>query len=392
MSYTEIPQWINELPEKVSCWLKTVMNKERFGLFMDCVDSEVPFTLPASTIGLSRLMMVDSILLEQVSGYSPERLRETVLYIQNCQQPDTGYFIDPYLDERFVNKHDTEEYKAFRRAITKYSIEFLSCLNAEPLYKCSQTSEKGNPDPQEYLRYIKNGDWDKPWAIGSHAGIQTRELFYLINEGQEKYIESVCEGIDFILSKQNPETGMWGKSSIPLFEQISGTLKIVGRLKFNFGMDIPYLDKLADSCIKYHSNGGFYSEVDDLLLPRNVAEMCIACLESSDYRREEILETLKSLVHLMSKYQMPDGAFASEQTGKHRIQWCGAQISMVSQKPRSNMVGTQAILYILGLLSSYLGWENFKISNPLGNWQEKIEKLKYRIVLNTSGKVEIVKK
>ena len=143
-----IPEWVPQVREKMVSWLQSVMAPKHFGLFKDCVDSEVPHNLMASAVGLTRLMSLRSWRIEDVPGYSEEALKRTVDYVRGCQQPESGLFIDPYLDERFSTKSDDCAYLAFRRAVTNYAHTRLSRLDSGPLYEYSPTGRAGRPDPQ----------------------------------------------------------------------------------------------------------------------------------------------------------------------------------------------------------------------------------------------------
>ena len=386
------PQWVVDAPDRIADWLLSVMDGEYFGTFRDCVDAGTPHVFPASGVGLGLLMMTRSLRLEEVPGYSEEALRRVIAHVQGCQCPETGLFIDPCLDDCFPAEQDESARAAFRRAVTGYTIGFLSVLGAKPLHEFSVTGDRGQPDPEAYLEEVTTGDWDKPWAVGSQAGRMTCELFNHLNEGCEEYIPALREGIAFILSKQNPETGMWGSSDIPLFQQISGALKVIGRFQWHIGLHVPYLDRLADSCIQHRADGSFYAGLDEMCIPRNAAEMCMACLEHSDYRRAELLATLASIAEFIHGFQMPDGAFASSRSGTTPIGWCGSLICGRSEKPRSNMNGTQAVAHALGLIGAYLDWSDLPFKNPLDGWREVVAARKYRVDVTSGGKVDIVGK
>ncbi len=388
--FIKTPDWIFALPDQVSGWIISMMDQTRFGLFRDCADAEIPFSFPASTIAFENLKNLGR--LERLAGYSDQALKNLASFIQPHQQPETGLFIDPCLDACFIEKENPQAYQTFRGAVTAYTIELLGHLGAKPLYPYSTTGKAGKADPAGYLEFVKTADWNSPWGTGSNAAGKTRELFFLINEGHEEFIPAVREGIEFILSKQNPETGMWGSSSIPLFEQISGTLKVIGRFQFWMGFEAPYLDRLADSCIRHHADRSFYAETDDICIPRNVAEMCMACLEHSDYRREDLLQTMVSIADYLRNFQMPDGAFAGNRKGTGPVGWCGSHICGPSQTPRGNMVGVAAALYCLALLSEYLGWRDLPWKFANTGWREKLADLKYKIIRSTTGKIDIVRK
>ncbi|MBN1554899.1 MAG: hypothetical protein JXA11_09145 [Phycisphaerae bacterium] len=391
----EIIRWIHTLPGSILGWLDD-MNASRWGFYKDCRDAEMDYALPASHVAMrfeKLLRNVDDI--SALPGYSAGQAKSNLEFIQSCQQPDTGFFIDPNLDSRFADKTNPAALEAFRRAVTKYTIDMLwEHYRATPLYPYAESGGHGVPDADEFVTFMRTADWDNPWGAGSHAGGKAREIFNLVNEGREEYISALKQGIEIILSHQNPDTGMWGRSELPLYQQISGALKIIGRFKFFMGIDLPYMDKLADSCIRHHADGGFYPEGndEDMCFPRNVAEMCIACLEQSDYRREELLKTLASIAEYLRDYQQPDGAFASQRSGRRFLHWNGAVICGNSDTPRSNINGTQGAIWALGMIGNYLGWPEMPFPDPQGDWRERIAKLNYAITISKNGIVEISKK
>lgn len=389
----ELISWIHTLPGKILNWIDE-MQSSRWGFYKDCRDAEMDYAFPASHVALrikKLLCRVDDI--SGLPGYSKIRADENVKFIQSCQQPETGFFIDPNLDSRFNQSENPAALEAFRRAVTKYVIELLAeHYHVAPLHSYSESGQHGKPDAAEFLAFLRRADWDKPWGTGSHAGGKARELFSLVNEGDEEYIPALKEGVKIILSHQNPKTGMWGRAELPLYEQISGALKIIGRFKFYMGMDLPYMDRLADSCIKYHADGGFYTHDEDMCFPRNVAEMCVACLEQSDYRRDELLATLESIAAFIAEFQQPDGAFATTRSGRRYLTWCGGRICDNSDTPRSNINGTQGAMWALGIIGHYVGWTEIPFPDPQANWRERVERLKYRITVGRNGNVEIFKK
>ncbi len=394
MENERIPSWFDEVHKSMVEWIISMMDEDT-GMLKDCIDSEIPFTIPATSHGLGILEGGLGKSRFDLPGYDEEKEKRIIEYVRSAQDEKTGLVIDPLLDKRFTEPENQREYKNFRVAVTRYAEGLLKRLGSGLKYPFTVTGGTGKPDPQKALEYIKTGDWDKPWGTGSHSAGIVREFFFLINDGYEEYIPATCEMIEFIMSKQNPETGMWGKSSIPLYEQISGTLKVLGRFFFNLGMDIPYLDKLADSCIEHHRDRSFYSEIGNHCIPRNVMEMCVVCLEHSDYRREELIDTLISIVdYFYENHYKPDGAFGTRE-GTEPIGWCGAHICGESQMPRSCINATAAALHTFNMVGEYLGWAGkvpFPCKTYQSNWRENIAKLKYKIVRTKNGKYEILRK
>ena len=383
---TNTQDWVYGLKDSIAEWTLSLMSEERSGFFKACTDAEIPFDFPSSSVCRGFLKKTRPEAFDELAPYE----KDAITFVQGCQDTETGLFIDPCLDARFQMPDDEKALRDFRHAVSKYTIGLLSSLGAEPLYLYSESGEKGTPDPQAYLDYLKNADWDHPWASGSHTAGQTRELFLLLNEGHDELLPVVREGIEMILAQQNPETGMWGSSSIPLYEQISGTLKVVGRFLFSMGMQIPYVEKLADSCITHHADGSFYADGEDMCFPCNVAEMCVACMELSDYRRDELMATLESIAEYIKRYQMPDKAFASNPRGTKAIGWCGASISPPAEKPRSNVNGTQAAVWCLGMIGAYLGWDDMPFSNPQAGWRDRLSRHAYTVNITDDGRVDLI--
>jgi hypothetical protein len=391
MSRHSTPEWIARLPEDIANWTVSNMDPDRFGLFRPCADAEMPFAFPSSAVSLAYMQTYHSDRLASLVTNPGVALAETAEYVRDQQQADSGFFIDPYLDPNVENREQPGVERDFRRALTKYTLELLSVLDSEPRYPYTQVGGTGLPDGDAIVTEIKNRDWTKPWGAGSHAAGMARELLYLVEEGHEEYKPHVEEAITFILAQQNPETGMWGPSSIPLCEQVSGALKVLGRFVFYFGMPVRNSEQLADSCIKHHADGGFYTHGDNMCFPRNVAEMCVACMVTSEYRHDELMDTLASVAEFIGEFRQPDGAFASDRQGMQPIGWCGASITGPAQQPRSDQTGTQAAIWSLGMIARHLDWPEVPWVDPQGDWRERVAKLRHRVVVDDDGRAVLRK-
>lgn len=388
--FSDTPDFIKTLPERLLRWQQELSSPEYFGLCKECIDSEIPFSFPASGVMLTWLK--DFGMYERIPGYTKSAMKKTAKYVRSFQQKDTGFIIHPYMDERFYNKQDETAYNEFREAVTSYTRTLLKQLGSDLKYPFSRTfKEKGETNGDAFVRYVETSNWDNPWNVGSHAGAMAVELLDEINRGHMELIPALEKGTELILLHQNPETGMIGKSNIPLYEQISGALKVYPRLVMYMGMVLPHFDRLADSCIKHHSDRSFYEEIDNMCIPRNTLEMCDLCLEFSDYRREELLETISSVTeYIHNKYQMSDGLYASTSSGREAIGWCGASIAPKTNSPRSNINGTQGAIWAFGISAKYLGWKDTCLKYPRGEWQKNLTKRKYIAQLTPKGRVKVV--
>jgi hypothetical protein len=352
----EAPTWIRELPGQVLAWLETIQHQpakpeEPWGLFTFSRDCRVPYSVYATSAAWG--IAHDCGGIERLPGYTPEAKARMAKFVQGLQDPSTGLFSDPNLEAVRGRKQGLDR---FRAAVTKYAINLLTYCGAKPLYPYSSGGAGGKFDPVRYLAETKQGNWDEPWAIGSHSGYQTLELYRLVNKGHPEYLPALKEGVEFILSKQNPKTGMWGRADLPLDQQLGGALKVIGRFQFGMGLIVPHMDRLADSLIANHRSRAFYAERYDATIPRNVAELAYACSEASDYRKAELLEVLRQTAEELRAYRQPDGGFAQRRSGTAAVWWNDAEAVPASDAPRSDIHGTQACLYAVRNICEWTGW------------------------------------
>ena len=228
------------------------------------------------------------------------------------------------------------------------------------------------------------------WGIGSRAALQTVHLFELVNKGREDLIPTVIEGAEFIVSKQNPGTGMWGADDADICQQIGGAVKVIGRFQWYMGMISPHMDKLADSIIANHHSGAFYATDGSPCVPRNVAEMAYACMEAGNYRRDELRDVLIGVVVELKKYERADGSFSETWVGTSPVGWCQAVVSPKSKTPRSDVVGSQLVADTAFRIYERVGWKG-QTWPKQKKWRTTLAEAnnKYEISCDANGKVSV---
>ena len=156
-----------------------------------------------------------------------------------------------------------------------------------------------------------------------------------------------------------------------LMRRIGGTLKVVGRMYFKMGMKVPHTRELADTMINNQKNRKWFDEGNNICVPRNVAEVVAYCLEVSDYRRDELLDTLEGLTRDYQEWVNPDGSL------------------LVTRGDRSSVGVMNITIYGLGLIGGYLNWEDCPLPNPLADRARGFN-YRYRPVLQADGTVKVV--
>ncbi len=307
-------------------------------------------------------------LWDKVPPLTVREKKKSLQYWQSWQDPETGVFRDP----RNLQRHVGE----------KYVVNLIRFFGGEPLYPQQKTQTmlardaSGKIDTKSFLdRAWNDPNWAQGgWGAGSNTGYIACQILDAINEGHTELIPDLEKGLEGILSHQDPASGLWGPPSADLDHRIGGTLKVVTRLYFTMGVNVPYAERLADSLIEHERNGDWYRVGQSFCVPQNVIWMAAFCLEACDYRRNDLLGVLKSKVKEYQEWVMPDGTLLL-----HRGDPTSACVENVH-------------LTSLSILSGYLGWTDSPFKTPIDMTaiRKKWESYRYRPVVQSDGSVKIV--
>jgi hypothetical protein len=381
---------LREIESGVTAWFESVMDKGGMpGLFKDCADAFEPFTVTATGAASAVLGWMDK--LGALKGLSKESLLRRAEWARSLQDPESTLFIDPNLERHLLPEveNDPVQLKCFRRAVTKYAEPVVRAGGLEPLTPVRLTDPRPDPAPESLMRDILDLDWEKhPYAAGSQAGGLCIEFFTYVCGGKTQYIPCLEESLNFLLSRQNPLTGMWGSGDLSVGEQVSATLKVGGRFIWQLRCPFPRMDRLAESVLKAHRDGKIY-ESDSMCMKRNMLELAVTCLLNGDTLKDEMRVCVRESLDLILRHRQPDGAFASESTGTSDIGWCGARVADFSRTPRSNINGTQGAVYAADLAAFALGGASATWPGYKKDIIDAGEKHSLRVKINHSGKAEI---
>jgi len=306
-------------------------------------------------------------LWDKVPPLTDQERKEALKFWQSWQDPETGLFKDPRDPNRMVGE--------------KYVVNLIRAFGGEPLYpqkasrQMAARDESGAIDTRAFLDRAKNDpDWAHGgWAAGSHAGYLAREVFCAVNEGQTELIPDLEKGLEYILSHQDPATGLWGPPSASLDRRLGGALKVITRLYHSMGMNVPHTRQLADSLIKYERSGDWYRVGSNFCVPQNVVILVAYCLEVSDYRRADLLWVLESTAREYQEWVLPDG-------------------SLLLRRGDPSSVAVDGVLLVgLGTIGGYLGWDDWPLTippqkAPRAEWDQ----YRYRPFVRADGSVKVI--
>lgn len=331
------PGWVRDCTQRFGELLinrHLYRSSEAWGLARQFPNQELPY----DEIGSQRFMVYAEQfdLFERVGGWNEETRQKTIRFWQAWQNPKTGRFQDPRDPARVVNE--------------KYVVNLLRELGTHPLHPWTTTSASGKVETGIFLQRTKSDpDWQNGgWGVGSHTGMMAVQICEAVTQGREDLIPDLEEGLQNILAHQDPNSGLWGSPTASLAGRIGGTLKVVARTWFRLGLLTAHREALADSLIKYQANGDFYRCSTDMCIERNVCEVAAYCLETSSYRREELLGVLERVAEVMREHINRDGS----------VSW---------HRGETAEGGGDAIIiiYPLGICGAYLNWEDAPFPNPL---------------------------
>jgi len=165
------------------------------------------------------------------------------------------------------------------------------------------------------LRFITTRDIDgSPWGEGSHAG---RMCNYLVREYRNGSapLEAVVSAARFLLAKQDPQTGTWGRPGLPLNQRLNGAYKLFGLLRCTLDLPLPHADRLLDSGFEFFYQSDHdekmnsCSEWDALMVMRELQPLV------GDYREEELRKlAAHRIVRIVQLVQQADGGFSGTRT------------------------------------------------------------------------------
>lgn len=237
-------------------------------------------------------------------------------WVQSLQDPETGYFIEPEYNLNSVPLSKKG------RDLT-WALNILSKCEMKPLYKTpaervggttTVKTRKTEGQTEEFLTSLDNAlewletnfDWETSrgmWSAGN-----TLDGYFPMME-QLGYAKPVLE---FIASKQNPQTGMWGPELS--YEAVSGAAKFSGMFSKDV-MSYPNLDKLYESVTELmHTD-----TPENIVQTYNLVYTMYKAKETYDetdlpeglpLKLEEILpDVIKEATYQLSLYKKPDGVF-----------------------------------------------------------------------------------
>lgn len=281
---------------------------------------------------------------------------ELASHIKSFQIAD-GTIFDPWIQKKsFFNRwyyslHNRDFNNAMglqnKRAETRQSFAALRCLGLLPdiAYQPIIKTKK------ECLKYIHDLDWSKPWGAASHVShlfffLKTHQSFP--NKSEIYSDQSIKTFLSEINEKYRLGDGSWGSTeSIPEFQRVNGSMKMVTALEAAGIDQIEYPDKLIDLCL---------SAINDKQACDHFNVICVLhyCSRITCHRKDEVMEFALARLSMYSKHYWPEVGGFSFHKNRAQDNFYGAKVS--NGMPEPDIHGTLMLLWGIVLICEILGW------------------------------------
>ena len=344
----ELKEWLLNMNDGVRNFLEIMSEREysyfRYSLSGDLKDRSFSWGL-ANIVFAIKILYITG-LIDEIEERKKNNLYKSIRAFITPQ----GYICDPFITSRGLKekvidifipklKFNRLEYaEATRRAETRQSFAALALLGKKPNRPFVHIPYSLNG----INRYLANFDWSIPW----HAGSNFSHLLFFLYMNKEFFSHRADEvdglikyATEWIRKIQSKDDGCWymGKN-VSLQQKINGAMKIATGLHAAQIYEIPYAEKLIDTCLSAVND---YEACSNF----NIIYVLYSCLKvNPEYRREEIIKFAVDRLKIYMHYYHKEGGFSFYRNRANDI-LNGKKISLGKNEP--DIHGT--IMFIWGI-------------------------------------------
>ncbi|RKY77438.1 hypothetical protein DRQ12_08240 [candidate division KSB1 bacterium] len=350
MTYNkEIPIWIKGLKNDLLSFLENVRCAGPYGRFRYAVEGCLLPHDPISSVYAFGILKT----INTYDALEEKKKQQWADYLRSFQDQETGEFWSEEIGGLCRSEeHGLDPKYLMKRMLTRNISNTLQQMGFAPQYPLRYPEVEPFTDKEKLIAHLDSFPWDKnPWGAGSHAGTTVLMLFNRLMRGEEEFRQPLRWAIEYVLEKQDPETGLWGAPTCPLYERINGAFKVIARLIGTLGIVPRYPERIIDNVFKHYEDPSYQmtgcNEFDNIWV-------FAAALRATDYRKTEIQELVLSRLPFIESFKKQDGGFSFF---KEKCITTNAQAQLVDRpRSQSDMVGTATFVSCLRSTFEILGW------------------------------------
>lgn len=344
---SHLPGWLLEARETVPRWLAQVKHPSGAGRYRFALEAYEPFDLDSTSmayniIGALGLPIADA----ERAGW--------IEYLLGLQRPEDGLMIDTGMERHIITQQDSptdEEITNVRRWTTRNGIMTMMGLGGTPQVPLAH--QEAFHSPAEIVQYMEGLHWHNPWGAGSWAGAVL--IFQRYNQllGDERAAGIIAAGVDWLLRRQDPQTGAWSNGSeVAIHILINGIFKVwIQAIPF-VDMPVQYPEQVIDLCLRGLAESPHLRDTPDACSIFDVAYVLDVALRHTDHRREEVAAVTSRCFDGFEALLRPDGAFSYGPAGS--LENHGG-LHLAPVKDQADITGTALCCNALALLANVSG-------------------------------------
>lgn len=305
----------------------------------------------------------DAIEIAAMFGSLPPlRSREEFTeFFQQVQDPETGIFFDPWVEE---NRGDSKELEgrtaAYNFLTAGYALELLKARPLSPIAILSHFPA------QRLIDKLNSLPWhDAAWGAGAWIDHYATAAYL-----QKKYFQpdlALETLFGWLQLHVDSFSGMWGR---PLPDQgwlqaVNGFYRMTRGAHAQFGIPIPHPERTIDTVMAHASNIRYFGENQkNACHMLDVIHPLWLCAIQTDYRKAEASEWVREqLGTILKKWREGEGFGFILEPGN-------------TLHAQASLQGTEMWLSIIFLMAHYLG-----ISSLLGYQPQGVHRIKIALPL-----------
>jgi hypothetical protein len=248
-------------------------------------------------------------LVDDLSSLSEQQQAEWISYIRSHQQPESGLFLDPLLKPEDLT-HPGNDWTYLTMQLTYFSLSALDTLGSRTVYPLRFAEKYKNI---KFLRnWLEGRNWAAPWVESNNIMF----VFYFLvrmyqDTKDEKILETLYAGLDWLDKRQDPETGFWETNNgVDLLNAMAGAFHFYS-FYFDLEREVKYIDRTIDSTLSLqHKDGLFHpwgggGACHDL----DAVDVLVKFSLLTDYRQSDVKAALTRAFEGILRNQNEDGGF-----------------------------------------------------------------------------------
>jgi len=246
--------------------------------------------------------------LESLESVSQEERESWCLYVQSCQDPSTGRFLDPQL-ERYPIESEVHNRDYFELMMTYFAIQALDALGAtavHPIHFMAQFESAG-----AIASWLDRLDWSNPWLETNRVMFVLAGLIYRAEkEGNPDAPGLYHQVLDWLDRAQDPKTGLWGTEQCSLLNKIAGAYHLIPFYEY-VHRPVRCVSRIIDAALSLQQDDGLFGPspgggaCEDL----DVIDLLATFTSQVNYRASDIKRSLIRAFWSVWNLQNADGGF-----------------------------------------------------------------------------------